>query len=162
MCRDRHRIAELPCRAHRHGGDPHRQRVRGDDVVAEGHRVEAEVDEVEVVEVLESGEYDYFFITPTYEASLLQWKKDASVADALPRLKNLYTLLTGADFSTPESIKAAVWSYAEEVGRGEVLWPLRVALSGQVHSPDPFTIASIIGGEETLRRIAVACDKITG
>jgi hypothetical protein len=46
------------------------------------------------------------------------------------------------------------------VGRGEVLWPLRVALSGLEKSPDPFTIAYIIGQEESLIRINNACDKI--
>ena len=49
---------------------------------------------------------------------------------------------------------------AEEVGKGELLWPLRVALSGRERSPDPFTIAFIIGRVETLDRIRLACDKI--
>ena len=50
--------------------------------------------------------------------------------------------------------------YAEEVGKGELLWPLRVALSGRAQSPDPFTLAMTLGKEETVSRITKACDKI--
>ena len=41
-------------------------------------------------------------------------------------------------------------------GGGEVLWPLRFALTGREKSPDPFTVASTIGKEATLRRILAA------
>jgi hypothetical protein len=37
-----------------------------------------------------------------------------------------------------------------------------VALSGKKQSPDPFTIAYIIGYEETVKRIKFACDKMGG
>jgi glutamyl/glutaminyl-tRNA synthetase len=90
----------------------------------------------------------------------MKWKNDDSVKDALPRLKQALVLLEKADFSSVDSIKSAVWAYAEEVGKGELLWPLRVALSGRERSPDPFTIAFIIGRVETLDRIRLACDKI--
>lgn len=41
-------------------------------------------------------------------------------------------------------------------GRGAVLWPLRYALSGQERSPDPFTLISILGHEESVLRIETA------
>ena len=68
--------------------------------------------------------------------------------------------LSDADFKTMESVKSAIWPLAEDLGRGEVLWPLRVALSGKKQSPDPFTLAFVLGREETLARIQTACDKI--
>jgi len=40
--------------------------------------------------------------------------------------------------------------------RGAILWPLRYALSGQERSPDPFTLISILGKEETISRIRKA------
>ena len=52
-----------------------------------------------------------------------------------------------------ESVKAAVWPYAESAGRGNVLWPTRFALSGRDKSPDPFALAAILGKEETISRI---------
>jgi glutamyl-tRNA synthetase len=110
-----------------------------------------------------AGEFDFAFIAPTeYQTEMLKWKNDETVGAAKPRLVKAIELLSTADFSSPDTIKEALWSYAEEVGKGELLWPLRIALSGKNQSPDPFTIAYIVGQEETLLRIQTACDKIEG
>jgi glutamyl-tRNA synthetase len=108
-----------------------------------------------------SMEFAYLKAVPTYETALLRWKNDTSVAEVLPRLIHASALLNTADFSSTETIKASLWPYAEEVGKGEVLWPLRVALSGAAQSPDPFTLAYILGRVETLHRIHHACGKIS-
>ncbi len=115
---------------------------------------------VEVAEAFAVGEYDYVFASPAYDQSLLRWKNDTSVVAVKPRLEHAKTLLVTADFSNAETIKASLWPYTDEVGRGEILWPLRVALSGKERSPDPFTLAYILGKEETLLRIEKACAKI--
>lgn len=114
----------------------------------------------EITKTAESGEYDFAFITPDVAVDLLAWKNDTQVADVLPRLIHASKLLQEASFDSPESIKEALWAYAEEVGRGELLWPLRVAITGKEKSPDPFISAYIIGKEETVHRIQNACDKI--
>jgi glutamyl/glutaminyl-tRNA synthetase len=50
---------------------------------------------------------------------------------------------------------------AEKTGdRGELLWPLRVALTGKEASAGPFEIAEILGKEKTLQRIKEAKEKI--
>ena len=116
----------------------------------------------EIKESDRAGEYDWAFEAPDYETELLQWKNDDSVVKALPRLEQIKKLLTDADFSSAETIKEAIWDFAEEEGRGEVLWPLRVALSGRKQSPDPFTLAYVLGKDDTLGRIAISCDKIKG
>jgi glutamyl-tRNA synthetase len=108
----------------------------------------------------EAGEYDFAFTTPEYETSLLQWKNDPTVNVAYKRLAHVITILRDSNMDTVESIKGALMPYAEVEGKGEVLWPLRVALSGKAQSPDPFTIAWILGKSETLARISAACDKI--
>lgn len=46
--------------------------------------------------------------------------------------------------------------YAEKEGRGEVLWPVRYALTGLEKSPDPFTIMEILGKEKSLTRLEKA------
>jgi len=115
---------------------------------------------IDINEAAKQGEYDFAFATPLYQTELLKWKNDSSAKDALPRLKHISQLMAEADFSSPDSIKEAIWRYTEETGKGEVLWPLRVALSGREKSPDPFTIAYIIGNSDTLSRINLACDKI--
>jgi glutamyl-tRNA synthetase len=61
---------------------------------------------------------------------------------------------------TASQLRDIVWPYAESQGRGAVLWPLRVALSGKERSPDPFTIASLLGKTETLKRIAAAAKSL--
>jgi glutamyl-tRNA synthetase len=109
---------------------------------------------------IENGEYDFAFISPVFDISILQWKNDESLTQVKPRLEQALELLKSADWSKPSSIKEALWSYAEEVGKGELLWPLRVCLSGKIKSPDPFTLAYIIGQVETLSRIKDVCNKI--
>lgn len=117
----------------------------------------------EITAAAEAGEFDFAFISPTaYDTDMLKWKNDADATAALPRLEKASELLKSADFSSPDTIKAALWGYAEEVGKGELFSPLRIALSGKAQSPDPFTIAYIVGLEETLHRIQTACDKIKG
>ncbi len=109
-----------------------------------------------------AGEHEYVVSRPNIDLSMLAWKKDPDVQAVLPRLKYVHNALQTADFSSIAAIKSALWTYAEETGKGEVLWPLRVALTGQERSPDPFTVAYALGQEETLSRIAAACDKIEG
>lgn len=116
----------------------------------------------EIIEAAKAGEYDFAFDSPKYDVELIKWKNDDSVTDSLPRLEKVIELLTNADFKSPEAIKDAIWSYAEEIGKGELLWPLRTCLSGKPQSPDPFTLAYLLGKEETISRIETACDKIKG
>jgi len=108
----------------------------------------------------EAGELEYFFRIPEYGADILIWKKGTSES-AKTHLERVQTLLTDADFSTSDSIKEAVWDYAEKEGKGDVLWPMRVALSGREKSPDPFTLSYVLGKEETVARLRAAIDKLT-
>jgi glutamyl/glutaminyl-tRNA synthetase len=47
-------------------------------------------------------------------------------------------------------------AYAERVGKGNVLWPVRYALTGASASPDPFTLLEILGNEKSLMRLEKA------
>lgn len=110
----------------------------------------------DLTEQVRAGEYDFCFTDPVVTASLLQWKKDPSPQAAKPRLERVRAILDECDFSDIDSIKNALWEYAEKEGKGEVLWPLRVALTGRERSPDPFTVAYIIGRAATIRRLEAA------
>lgn len=116
----------------------------------------------DIVTAAEAGEYDFAFTVPNYETELLKWKSDNSIAEVKPRLIEALPILNAANWESPDTIKSALTELAEKHGKGEVFWPLRVALSGKKQSPDPFTIAWIIGQEETSVRIRLACDKIDG
>ncbi len=109
---------------------------------------------------LENENLSYYNSSPTYETKDLIWK-NSSEFQTKDYLKDSIDLLENADFSSPETIKEALWSYAEEKGRGDVLWPIRFGLSGLAKSPDPFTLAFILGKLETLKRLETAYKKVS-
>lgn len=108
------------------------------------------------------GELNFVKEIGDYNADLLLWKKSPSREESkehLNKVKEMFGALDEKDF-TAEGVKGAIWSYAEEKGRGNVLWPLRVALTGQEKSPDPFMSAYILGKEESQKRIDIALSKL--
>ncbi|PIT89440.1 MAG: glutamate--tRNA ligase, partial [Candidatus Levybacteria bacterium CG10_big_fil_rev_8_21_14_0_10_36_7] len=107
----------------------------------------------ELNETALSGELDYFFDFPKIETKI-SWKDD-NVEITKRHLNFVIEKLNKLpeDEFTYETIKETLWSYAESVGKGSVLWPMRVALSGKEKSPDPFTLSSIFGKEETIKRL---------
>lgn len=100
----------------------------------------------EIKALHEAGELDYFFTAPSPSKELL--KNTAH----LPKVVELLEKIDEADWNA-ENIKNAIWDFATEVGRGDVLWPMRVSLSGREKSPDPFTLAAILGKKETIKRL---------
>ncbi|MBM3257226.1 MAG: glutamate--tRNA ligase [Candidatus Liptonbacteria bacterium] len=102
-----------------------------------------------------------FFSLPDYPSSLLNWKDSPKeeTKQMISSLKECFAPLTEKKF-TREGIMAALRNLIETKGKGNVLWPLRAALSGQMASPDPLDIASILGKTETLRRLEIALKKI--
>jgi glutamyl-tRNA synthetase len=99
-----------------------------------------------------------FLADPSYDAALLTKGAKTDSATAKKHLAAVSRMLEGLprEAFTTEQVKELVFPYATAQGRGAVLWPLRVALSGQERSPDPFTLAGILGKEKTLERIARA------
>lgn len=103
----------------------------------------------------ETGELSYYFSAPAYDKEKLFWKDERDAAKLTERLTQIETLLSVInenDF-TRETIKGAIWDYAEKEGRGQVLWPFRVALSGKDKSPDPLQLSEIFGKTETITRL---------
>lgn len=98
----------------------------------------------------------------SYEADLLLNKGKIAAPDASKHLQAVSEALSqvASEGFTAAHIKEAVWPYADREGRGAVLWPLRTALSGREKSPDPFTIAALLGKDEALVRIAEALKKL--
>ncbi len=113
----------------------------------------------DIKDMSEEGELGYFFETPEYEKSKLVWKEDGE-EKAKEYLEKVMQILDGVSDFSAANIKNSLWDFATEQGRGSVLWPMRFALSGRDKSPDPFTLADILGKEETMRRLKVAIDKL--
>jgi len=115
----------------------------------------------EITEYADSGEYDFAFAEPSHDPTRIKWKDDETPRETLPRLQKLAEIIAVIpEEATSEQIKAHIWDYAVEVGKGQVLWPLRVTLTGKDKSPDPFTVIAIIGSSEAYRRVRNACDTI--
>lgn len=105
-------------------------------------------------------EFGFYMNLPDYDPQNLVWKK-STPEKTKEYLNKILGLLGSADFSSSDKIKEKIWPFAEEAGRGDVLWPMRYALSGKDKSPDPFTLAYILGKEETLSRLDTAISKIS-
>ena len=109
-----------------------------------------------------TGEGELSFIKDIidYPAEKLLWKKNPDVKKTLEHLVKVKELLESLNDFTADQIKNSIWSYVEANGKGDVLWPLRVAVTGKDKSPDPFVSSSLIGKKETLNRIDVAVNKL--
>lgn len=115
----------------------------------------------DIDKMLEDGELDYFEKLPDYDVDKLSWKENPSEI-TLKHLQKVSDIINNLSESTWTAgiIKKVIWPYAEKEGRGDVLWPLRYALSGRDRSPDPFELTEILGKEESLKRINNAISKI--
>ena len=91
---------------------------------------------------------------PVYDAKLLIWKE--TPVEAVRNNLEAALEIVGRS-NEPEK---ELMSLANERGRGEVLWPLRVALSGKEKSPGPFELVSMLGREESIKRIQKAIEKL--
>ncbi len=97
-----------------------------------------------------------------FESELLVWKKSTK-EDAKEKLLLVLEFLNTLEGEWNKEIleeKILPWIKSQGFGNGDVLWPMRVALSGQKNSPGPFEIAGVLGKEKTLERVKLAVDKI--
>lgn len=112
----------------------------------------------ELEKYIEEGEFDYFFKEPNLKREMLIWKKDTDFEipkNNLSILRTHINNLSKEDF-IKEKLEGELMPLAERLGKGSLLWPLRVALSGREKSPDPFSLLMILGKEESLKRIEMA------
>ncbi len=93
----------------------------------------------------------YMVGEPELDVEKIAWKKSTK-EEALKHLAEVKKILD--ECSTPGVEQ--IMEYAEREGKGNVLWPLRYALTGAEASPDPLTILEIIGKEKSLERIEKA------
>ncbi len=114
----------------------------------------------DIDQMLKDGDIQYFFEKPILDKEMIVWKKGGTTQEAAENLRlvsEIFEKMDESNFSS-ESIKEAIWKIAEEKGKGNVLWPLRVSLSGKEKSPDPFTLCGTLGKAETLSRISIAIE----
>ncbi len=107
-----------------------------------------------------AGELDFFskIKKPQYDKKKLIYK-NSSPEETENNLKLAIKTLNGLNEKnfTSDNIKISLMKIANGLkNRGELLHPVRYALSGKDKSPDPFIIAEILGKNETLSRLQKA------
>ncbi|MFC5047768.1 glutamate--tRNA ligase [Aquimarina hainanensis] len=94
----------------------------------------------------------YFQAPKNYDpkASKKAWKEDTNslMSSLINEINNIKQFDTE---TVTTSIKQ--WITSSEIGFGKIMMPLRLSLVGSLQGPDVFEIISILGKEETVRRI---------
>ena len=111
-----------------------------------------------IKDMWEEGEY-YFVAPRSYDEKTIRkkWKEDTP--NLLSELKNRIEAIS--DFSS-ENIEKEFKSYLEqkELGMGKLLPAFRVSLTGLGMGPSLFDIVSLLGKDETIKRMETALEKI--
>ena len=94
---------------------------------------------------------------PEFDNDLYTHKKMKTTPEiAKQALTAVRPVLEGVKDWTEQGLHDAVMAFIPETGlkNGQVLWPLRIAISGLASTPGgAFEIAYLLGREETLRRL---------
>ena len=108
---------------------------------------------------------DFFEEVPEYDCSMYAHKKmKTNEENSLALLEEVLPLLeTAGDYSN-DALYQMLKSFGDAKGYkvGFVMWPIRTALSGKQMTPAGATeILSVLGREESLRRIRAAIGKLS-
>ena len=101
-------------------------------------------------------ENKFFFQEITFEKGLLHWKDntDEETRKSLETSQKVLGGISEEDW-TLENLEEKLLEAAGDK-RGDLLWPLRAALTGMQKSPSPFEVAWVLGKNEAINRISNA------
>lgn len=110
----------------------------------------------------------FFEDVPDYSKDLIMFKKFSITSAILKKvLKKAQSVIQNLDWAKGDSsandrLSETMMAIVGELGlkNGQVLWPIRVALSGAEKSPNFSTLMVYLGKEEVLKRIGVALGKV--
>ena len=103
----------------------------------------------------------YFFEAPAYyeeKAVKKQWKERTPAI-----LAGLQKVLENAPSFESDHVESVVkdWIVEEGLSFGMVMAPLRLVIVGDLKGPHLFDILSLIGKEESIKRIQIAIERLT-
>jgi len=93
----------------------------------------------------------------------LNKKQKSTLESAKTALEAVKPVLEGIENWTEAELHDRVMAFIPETGmkNGQVLWPLRIAISGQMSTPGgAFEIAYLLGKDETLKRLNAALERL--
>ncbi len=103
------------------------------------------------------GMIDFLAEMPAFESDLYTHKKMKSNPEVAKKALTLMKpVLEGITEWTEENLHDVIMGAIKETGmkNGQILWPLRIAISGKTSTPGgAFEIAYLLGKDETLRRL---------
>ncbi len=98
----------------------------------------------------------YYYEEPTVSMELLAEKKQKLTEEMVPKMLELLieTLEPVSDW-TEDHLKEILFAVADkkELKKGQLLWPMRAALTGLPFSPGAFEVAAALGKEKTIERL---------
>ena len=107
---------------------------------------------------------DFFEALPDYDLEMYKHKRQKSKKEtALVALKEAYRVLQDCPWTSEEEIHDLLMALPEmlEMKNGQVLWPIRTALTGKQSTPGgAIEVAYILGKEESLSRIQVGITRL--
>ncbi len=120
------------------------------------------IEQERLAKLSDIGEQNPFFFSDTieYDRGLLRWKENSfeETRIALAHALDILEKQTEDVWHDHTCLEKLLLEAAGEQ-RGDFLWPLRVALSGEQKSPSPFDCAWVLGREVSLARIRQALQK---
>ena len=100
---------------------------------------------------------DFFEKVPEYDPSMYRHKKMKTTEESsLTVMKEVLPVLEAQDNYTNDALYERLLAFAQEKGykNGQVMWPIRTAVSGKQMTPAGATeIMEVLGKEESIRRI---------
>ncbi|MFA6515063.1 MAG: glutamate--tRNA ligase [Candidatus Paceibacterota bacterium] len=106
--------------------------------------------------MVDTGELDFYYKKPNYNKDKLTYKNSTETALS-NNLNNAVSSLSEIDEINfnKETVKDSLNKIISATGikSGEILHPVRFALSGLDKSPDPFILSEILGKNETIERL---------
>ncbi len=124
------------------------------------HLVKEKINKFSDIPALLEGELSFVNSISDYDKNSLKWKQEPDLINTKSYLENIINILSKIEDFNKDSVKNAIWPLAEERGKGNILWPMRFALSGKDKSPDPFVLCEILGKEESIKRLRYAYEKL--
>ena len=111
------------------------------------------------------GHVDFFEEVPEYDCSMYTHKKMKTNEDnSLALLQEVLPLLQAQEDFSNDALYATLKAFGDTQGYkvGFIMWPIRTALSGKQMTPAGATeILSVLGKEESLKRIQAAIEKLS-
>jgi len=104
-----------------------------------------------------------FFTEPDFNVQLFVHEKmKVGFVESKTALENSLLALENLDDWSEMKIQETLLAVIEKLGvkNGQILWPIRVALTGEKFSPGVWEVAAVLGKERSLARIQKGIDKL--